>query len=63
MLGETSVAIPEGTAKELLPGFTDSGWEFKAELFWSVTKNDSVSIILSRIMPVPFHPRTQGEKM
>lgn len=33
MLGETSVAIPEGTAKELLPGFTDSGWEFKTELF------------------------------
>lgn len=39
MLGETSVAIPEGTAKELLPGFTDSGWEFKNRVvFGGVTK-------------------------
>lgn len=33
VLGEAAVPVPEGTAKELLPDFTDSGWEFKTELF------------------------------
>lgn len=49
MLGQTAIVIPEGPAKESLPGFTDSGWEFKTELFLEAwLKMIQQSLILSR---------------
>lgn len=48
-LGHTAIAVPGGTAKELLPGFTNSGWEYKTDLFLeALLKIIQQTIILNR---------------